>query len=135
MSVPHHPLVLDSRRILRWVGVMGILWLLLLWKCVGFSAQNFYLHQQSQPAIPVDAHAHIYVAGDHQFSPRRTLNALSPPPLSDYQVPLVSTVFFSLLALLSPQKNSVVYATEFSFAAHQLQLATLNISRAPPAFH
>ncbi|WP_331346200.1 hypothetical protein [Cellvibrio sp. UBA7661] len=135
MSVPRHLSLPDSRRMLRWAGVMGGLWLLLLWKCVGFSAQDFYLHQQSQPAIPVDAHAHIYVAGDHQFLPRRALNiALATPP-SDHQVVFASTAFFNLLALLSPQKNSVVYAAEFLFAAHQLQLATLNISRAPPAFH
>ena len=59
---------------LSWTGAIGLLWLLLLWKSVGLASEGVYGYEPSLPVAAADIHA--YAAGEHQFSPRRTLNVL-----------------------------------------------------------
>lgn len=120
----------DFRLLLSWAGAIGVLWLLLLWKSIGGYSQDYYSHTQSQVVVTSDIHA--FAAGEHNFSPRRTLNVLSAAPPSDQLTPLVSALFLAALALFIPPKTRLALWLNSSPIAYRLQLATLNISRAPP---
>ncbi|PUA27316.1 MAG: hypothetical protein B0W54_12015 [Cellvibrio sp. 79] len=122
----------DFRLILSWTGAIGLLWLLLLWKSVGFAQESLYSYPSSQSVATADFHA--YAAGEHQFSPRRTLNVLSSVPPSDQLTPLISALYFAVLVIFIPLKTRLALWLNTSPIAYQLQLTTLNISRAPPVF-
>lgn len=132
MSVSHYQSLPNSRLILSWVGAIGVLWLLLLWKGIGFSAQGFYAHPQSQPLSSSDTYAH-HAATEHQLSPRRPANSVASTPVADPVVPVVGALFFTALVVFALLKTRINQWLILSPVAHQLQLATLNISRAPPS--
>lgn len=131
MPASRHSPLPDSRLIVSWIGAIGVLWLLLLWKSLGLVPQDYHDYPQSQIVITSDIHA--FAAGEHNFSPRRPLNVLSPAPSSDSLAPLASALFFTALALFISYKTRLAPWLNISPVAYQLQLATLNISRAPPA--
>lgn len=130
MPVSRQPPLPDPRLVLSWIGAIGMLWLLLLWGSVGFSAQNLYAHEQSQPLVSPDVH--VYATSEQQFSPRRAPTVLSSPP-ADQLIAIVSALFFAALAIFPPLKTAISFWLNTAPVAHQLQLATLNISRAPPS--
>ncbi len=120
----------DFRLLLSWAGAIGVLWLLLLWKSIGVYSQDYYNHTQSHVVVTSDAH--VFAAGEHNFSPRRALGFFSSVPPSDQLTPLVSALFFAALALFVRPKVRLAPWLNSSPIAYRLQLATLNISRAPP---
>lgn len=132
MSVYRSTQLPDFRPILNWAGVVGIVWLLLLWKCVEFSAQDYYAYAKSPPANALDAHVQIYAAGEQQFSPRRSFHSLSSLPPADQPIPDIVALFYTVLAMFVLPLVQLTFKPFISTAAHQLQWATLNISRAPP---
>lgn len=116
---------------LSWVGAIGLLWLLLLWKGAEFSSENLYGYQSSQSVASADFPT--YAAGEHNFSPRRTLNVLSSAPPSDQLTPLISALYFAALIIFIPLATRLSPWLNIAPVAYRLQLATLNISRAPPS--
>lgn len=115
---------------LSWTGAIGLLWLLLLWKSVGLAPESLHSYPSSQSVVTADFHA--YATGEHQFSSRRTLNVLSSAPPADQLTPLISALYFAALVIFIPLKTRLALWLNVSPIAYQLQLTTLNISRAPP---
>ena len=130
MPNPRHQPLPDFRLMLSWTGAIGLLWLLLLWKSVGLAPENLYGYPSSQSVATADFHA--YAAGEHQFSPRRTLNVLSSVPPTDQLTPLISALYFAALVIFIPLTTRLARWLNVSPVASPLQLTTLNISRAPP---
>jgi hypothetical protein len=133
MPNPHHQPLSDFRFILSWSGVIGLLWLLVLWKGFEYSSQYFYSYLPSQTAITFDDQ--IYAVGERQFSSRPNTNGLFSPPPSDQSGIFISALFFVALIIVPPLKTRLETRLNTSPVAHRLRLQTLNISCAPPVTH
>jgi hypothetical protein len=100
---PHQQPLSDFRFILRWSGVIGLLWLLVLWKGFEYSSQYFYSYLPTQTAITFDDQ--IYAVGERQFSSRSHTNGLLSPPPSDQSGIFISALFFGALIIIPPLKT------------------------------
>lgn len=117
------------RLLVSGLGVLGLLWLVLLWWSGGGVAEARY---QKSPSAVADQLATAYAGSEPRVSQRRNAQGYSA---SDLPVPLtlLESVFFAFtlvcgLCFLLPRPCLFCASV-----AHRLRLQTLTISCAPPA--
>lgn len=123
-----NPLVF-SRLLVSGMCAIGLLWIFALWNSLAQSAQHIDTRPYSSSVVT--DHVAIHIANEQQLIPRfHRTGVLTGPQIDEIQFAIGP--FLAALAILVTCQTLLASARETPFFSHQLQLQTLNISRAPP---
>lgn len=118
-----------SRLLVSGMCAIGLLWIFALWNCLAQSAQHIDTRPYSSSVVT--DHVAIHIASEQQLIPRFHRTVFFTGPQID-ETHFAIGLFLASLAILVTCQTLLASASETPFFSHQLQLQTLNISRAPP---